>query len=331
MREDRVVARPAEDRCEVSSRTGATLVAAAPGPVRRAFPIEETHGIAGWHQHRLLDDSSARQWPDAYTSHVRESPWEASLLASRHPCIALCTAGSARIRRAVEGDRTTTSLLGTRQFGIVPPDRASTWYVDGTPDVQHIYLRREMFDEVVSTDLGLEPSAVELDARIGVDDPLLEQLAAVLLRAVDEPDAAVVVAHAARLIALHLARHHSNRAGTTSVRRARLAPRQRIDVCALRDHIDANLDGDLSLASLACAAGVTTTTLASTFSEQNGVTLHQFVLQRRLARACELLATTRRPLAEVAVASGFAHQSHMTNTFRRKIGITPAAYRRERS
>ncbi|MEM7710434.1 MAG: AraC family transcriptional regulator [Pseudomonadota bacterium] len=34
-------------------------------------------------------------------------------------------------------------------------------------------------------------------------------------------------------------------------------------------------------------------------------------------------------LAEIAYACGFASQSHMTDVFREKLGVTPGRYRKE--
>jgi transcriptional regulator GlxA family with amidase domain len=47
----------------------------------------------------------------------------------------------------------------------------------------------------------------------------------------------------------------------------------------------------------------------------------------RVQAASELLATTERPLAEVAVACGFCDQSYLTHVFRDLRGITPKQYR----
>ncbi len=60
-----------------------------------------------------------------------------------------------------------------------------------------------------------------------------------------------------------------------------------------------------------------------------GQTPHQYVLSRRIARAQELLAAGKMPLAEIAYACGFASQSHMTDVFREKLGVTPGRYRKE--
>lgn len=48
----------------------------------------------------------------------------------------------------------------------------------------------------------------------------------------------------------------------------------------------------------------------------------------RLARAVELIDHTDARLAEIAIASGYAHQSHMNRAFGEILGATPGRYRR---
>ena len=42
-----------------------------------------------------------------------------------------------------------------------------------------------------------------------------------------------------------------------------------------------------------------------------------------------MLAVGERDLADVAHACGFVSQSHMTDVFRKKLGVTPGRYRKE--
>jgi AraC-like DNA-binding protein len=51
------------------------------------------------------------------------------------------------------------------------------------------------------------------------------------------------------------------------------------------------------------------------------------LLERRIARAQSLIAAGG-VLAEIALQCGFADQSQLTRSFSRRIGLTPAAYRR---
>jgi AraC family transcriptional regulator len=97
----------------------------------------------------------------------------------------------------------------------------------------------------------------------------------------------------------------------------------------LRDYIEVALDKELSLERLAGEASLSPHTLPRAFLRAFGETPHQYVLQRRLARAKELLIATDLPIVEIALATGFSSQSHLASAFRRLTGITPGEYRRE--
>jgi len=92
-------------------------------------------------------------------------------------------------------------------------------------------------------------------------------------------------------------------------------------------YIDANLDANLSLESLAGLAGVQTHQFGRAFKRKVGEPPHQYVLARRIEAAHALLRTTDDAIADIAYATGFSSQSHMTTTFRREIGVTPAQIR----
>jgi AraC family transcriptional regulator len=52
------------------------------------------------------------------------------------------------------------------------------------------------------------------------------------------------------------------------------------------------------------------------------------VIQQRVKKAQRLLAQTDLPLANIAVAVGFADQSHFSRQFHRLVGTTPSGFRR---
>ncbi|WP_422677914.1 helix-turn-helix transcriptional regulator [Bisbaumannia pacifica] len=64
---------------------------------------------------------------------------------------------------------------------------------------------------------------------------------------------------------------------------------------------------------------------------QSGPPPHQYVLQRRLARAETLLRDTALPLAEIALACGFSSSSHLASRFRRARGLAPSQLRQSTS
>jgi AraC family transcriptional regulator len=98
---------------------------------------------------------------------------------------------------------------------------------------------------------------------------------------------------------------------------------------SILDYIDANLDTNLSLETLAGLAGVLTHQFGRAFKRKIGEPPHQYVLARRIEAAREMLRATDHPIADIAYATGFSSQSHMTTTFRREIGVTPAQLRSE--
>jgi AraC family transcriptional regulator len=96
----------------------------------------------------------------------------------------------------------------------------------------------------------------------------------------------------------------------------------------LMDDIDANLDGDLSLPRLARLAGVSLDGFIRLFKRSTGIPPHQFVLRKRVERAQALLGNPALSLAEIALRTGFADQSHFTRMFHRLTGVAPRQYRR---
>ena len=83
------------------------------------------------------------------------------------------------------------------------------------------------------------------------------------------------------------------------------------------------------LAQLAREAGLSRYQLVRQFAQATGLTPHAYLVQRRLHHARRLMGAGT-PLAEVAAASGFADQSHLTRLFARTFGTTPHAYVRVR-
>jgi len=184
----------------------------------------------------------------------------------------------------------------------------------------------ELDPERVHALWGEEAGCFELPTRLSVRDPLLEALLTCMRTEV------LSGCTSGRLFAEGLSVSLLARVrefyGTKSVRRTvtrKLSSRQLQDVLAF---IDANLGADLCLATLAQLTSMSPSTFARLFKASVGVTLHTFVLSRRLRRA-EILLNGDSPLSEIALSVGFASQSHFTETFRRRTGRTPARARRQ--
>lgn len=94
------------------------------------------------------------------------------------------------------------------------------------------------------------------------------------------------------------------------------------------EYIEANLGQDVSLADVAEASGTSVSSLTRGFKTALGVSPHRWVLNRRIALAQRLIYERATPLNVVALACGFADQSHLTRVFVRNVGSSPAIWRR---
>lgn len=94
------------------------------------------------------------------------------------------------------------------------------------------------------------------------------------------------------------------------------------------EFVEANLANDIRLGDLAGIAGLSTFHFARVFKQATGVTPYHFVRDRRIERARMLLLDDNFDLSHVALACGFASQSHFTAAFSKAVGTAPGRYRR---
>ena len=84
----------------------------------------------------------------------------------------------------------------------------------------------------------------------------------------------------------------------------------------------------LRLAELAATAGTHPTHVARAFRRHFGTSPGAYLRRLRVDWAREVIASSHRPLVEIAADAGFADQSHLSRVFKAATGTTPAAWRR---
>jgi AraC family transcriptional regulator len=85
--------------------------------------------------------------------------------------------------------------------------------------------------------------------------------------------------------------------------------------------------GRIAVRELSESVGVHRGHLSRAFRQHFGCSPAELARATRLRAAATLLATTRMPLSEISLETGFADQSHLTQQFRRTFGLTPGQYR----
>lgn len=95
----------------------------------------------------------------------------------------------------------------------------------------------------------------------------------------------------------------------------------------LEDYLRANLGRKLTIAELSAVCGLSPTYFIHSFTRTYGKPPHRYIIELRLNAAEDLLRSHGLSIAQVAYATGFNSQSHLTTTMRKHRGTTPALLR----
>jgi AraC family transcriptional regulator len=93
--------------------------------------------------------------------------------------------------------------------------------------------------------------------------------------------------------------------------------------------IDRNLRGELSLSSVAANCGVSRYHLAHAFGETTGMSVMEYVRERRLSEAAADLANGKSNILDLAMEYGYASHEAFSRAFRAQFGMTPEEVRKQ--
>ena len=193
-----------------------------------------------------------------------------------------------------------------------------------------LHLNTELLARTAQQIADCDPTRLALIQHPGLQDPMLMQMGLALWRELQQPSPAGILyaQTAAQMLAVHLLRHYLSGGRVFKEPSHGLTQQQMRRVI---DFIQAYLGQDLSLDALAQQIGLSPYHFARQFRQTTGESPHQFVVRQRIQRAQQLLEQADLPLVHIALESGFANQSHLTQVFKRQLGLTPRAYRQEHS
>ncbi|BBX90136.1 helix-turn-helix transcriptional regulator [Mycolicibacterium boenickei] len=91
--------------------------------------------------------------------------------------------------------------------------------------------------------------------------------------------------------------------------------------------LEDSMDSEITLEALAQQAKMSVGGFIKAFRAAFHTTPYQFLLDRRIERAKTLLQTTPRTVTEISAMVGFSTPNHFATAFRRRVGVSPSAYR----
>ena len=98
-------------------------------------------------------------------------------------------------------------------------------------------------------------------------------------------------------------------------------------ITAVMTYINNHYREELSLEDVARFAGFSRYYFSRSFKRQTGYSFKDYLCQKRLQVAMDLLIRTNRSMREVAIESGFGSVATFNRVFREKKGCTPTQYR----
>jgi AraC family transcriptional regulator len=93
--------------------------------------------------------------------------------------------------------------------------------------------------------------------------------------------------------------------------------------------MQSGIHADPDLQTLASEARYSQSHFLRMFRAATGTTPHQYLLDMKLEKVKELLATRKTPLIDIAAACGLSSHSHLSTAFRKRFGATLSRYARE--
>ncbi|MBB3455241.1 AraC family transcriptional regulator [Rhizobium sp. BK313] len=209
---------------------------------------------------------------------------------------------------------------------IVPAGLDGEWEDDADCSILRLWINPAIVRSAAE-DLEIDPDSVAVIPKFQHRDPGIEHIALALetQMRMDEPSDRLFVESLGKALAVRLISGPFNL--TTTAARQKLSSSQKR---RLVEFIESHLDQDLSLAQLADVAAISVSHLKVLFRRTYGMPVHQYVIRCRVERARSLLVAGELPISQIALATGFAHQSHMAQAMKRVLGVTPANIARMR-
>ena len=96
----------------------------------------------------------------------------------------------------------------------------------------------------------------------------------------------------------------------------------------LKEYINAHLDLDLTRQELAEQVYLSESYVSHLFSKETGEPLADYITNRKIELAQNLLSTTSYPVSIIAVKAGYSNFSYFSKLFKKKTGLAPNEYRK---
>lgn len=196
----------------------------------------------------------------------------------------------------------------------------------------HVYLPHKLIERLASESgaIARGRTVVLIDPMCS-RDPFVEAICRQILREMKNRDrcSRLMIESLGHQLAVRLIRQHSTLSGSAVFAEKSGSGYRDWRLRRAIEYLEAHLSEEVGLVELAKVVGLSTARLATLFHDGTGEPPHRWLMNRRFARACELLGNPSLSITEIAHRCGFASSQHLASVTRRQLGTTPTAYRRQ--
>lgn len=216
------------------------------------------------------------------------------------------------------------SHCGTAIHGdieVIPARTVSRWEY-GDRDMTFVLRLAPKALHAAAEELDLDPARVEIRNRFQLRDVQLEHILWAAKAEMERgfPCGRLYLEGLATALAAQLVANHSTHLRRQERIKGGFSDRRLKQVLAF---IEENLSNELSLSEIATVAGLSVSHCKALFRQSVGLPIHQYVIRRRVERAVSLMRECTLSISQIALDSGFAHQSHLAMHMRRILGVSP--------
>lgn len=276
---------------------------------------------------QILRTSATFELSNVYIYTSRIFPFDARFTGIPSLLVGMVIGGHVR-GKCLIGDTSNVLDLPSGSAFIMPPNTSFEAHVESSAEIVSVYISDRLFKNIQKEFLTVSESLLSLDYQFSISDSFLTQTILSMKEILERGGtfARIELEYFARVLAARLIAKYSSRCPAEHSSETGLSPHVLGSIVAF---IDQNLTGRLTADRLSSMAGLGSAHFARLFKRSKNVTLHQYIILRRIERARTLLEETDLPVVEIAQECGFADQVHLTRFFSRIVGTSPASFRRK--
>jgi AraC family transcriptional regulator len=269
-------------------------------------------------------------WQNLRALEMRQTISEWTTPPLENHCLIIQLGNSIEVAARI-GEESFEQMLEPGAITIVPAGLAMHWqfYDTAQNDTLHLYLDPQ-FLRTAAESIDVDYSQITIAPLFGIRDEHIHHIAMSLHHELKDANVMgrLYADSLASVLAMQMVRLYSYFKDLRTSRGG-MAPRK---LRKAIEFINNNLDDELSvgLAAVADEVRMSYFHFARSFKQSMGVSPNVYVTKQRIERAKKLLSETDLRIADIALRTGFASQSHFTTTFRKLVWTTPKAFRDSR-